>query len=61
MHWNSLSDFLAMGQHGPYVWGAFAVMAASMILEPVLLVRGRRRLLERLRRQAGASRSTCGA
>ncbi|MDR0577664.1 MAG: heme exporter protein CcmD [Candidatus Accumulibacter sp.] len=51
MYWNSLSDFFAMGDHGLYVWGSFAVMAALMILEPVLLARGRKKLLERLRRQ----------
>jgi heme exporter protein D len=51
MYWNSLSDFLTMGKHGLYVWGCFVVMAASMILEPVLLRRSRRKLLERLRRQ----------
>ena len=27
MYWNSLSDFLAMGNHGLYVWGSFIVMA----------------------------------
>lgn len=51
MYWNSLSDFLAMGNHGLYVWGSFVVMAASMILEPVLLKCSREKLLERLRRQ----------
>ncbi|MDR1935819.1 MAG: heme exporter protein CcmD [Candidatus Accumulibacter sp.] len=51
MQWDRLFDFLAMGNHGLYVWGSFAVMAAAMILEPVLLARERKRLLERLRRQ----------
>jgi heme exporter protein D len=51
MYWNSLSDFLSMGNHGLYVWGSFVVMAAAMILELMLLGRGRKRLLERLRRQ----------
>ena len=51
IYWNSLSDFLAMGKHGLYVWGSFAVMALFMILEPVLLVQSRKRLIERLRRQ----------
>ena len=51
IYWNSLSDFLAMGNHGFYVWGSFAVMALVMILEPILLVRGRKRLIERLQRQ----------
>lgn len=56
MVWNSLSDFLAMGNHGFYVWGSFIVMAIAMVLEPVLLVRGRRQLVSRLRRQLRADR-----
>jgi len=56
MYWNSLSDFLAMGNHGLYVWGSFIVMALVMILEPVLLVRGRRQLIDRLRRQLRAEK-----
>ena len=51
IYWHSLSDFLAMGNHGFYVWGSFAVMALLMILEPILLMRGRKRLIERLQRQ----------
>ena len=51
IYWNSLSDFLAMGNHGLYVWGSFAVLALAMILEPILLVHSRKRLIERLRRQ----------
>lgn len=51
IHWNSLSDFLVMGRHGLYVWGSFVVMAAAMILEPVLLARSRKNLLKRLARQ----------
>ena len=56
MYWNSLSDFLAMGNHGLYVWGSFIVMALVMILEPVLLVRGRKQLVTRLRRQLRAEK-----
>ena len=51
MYWNSLADFLAMGKHGVYVWGSFVVMALVMIVEPILIVRSRRQLAERLRRQ----------
>ena len=51
IYWNSLSDFLAMGNHGFYVWGSFAVMALLMTLEPILLVQSRKRLIERLQRQ----------
>jgi heme exporter protein D len=56
MYWNSLSDFLAMGTHGLYVWGSFIVMALAMLLEPVLLVRGRKQLIARLRRQLRAEK-----
>ena len=51
MYWNSLADFLAMGKHGVYVWGSFVVMALVMIVEPILIVRSRRQLAERLRSQ----------
>ncbi len=56
MYWNSLSDFLAMGNHGLYVWGSFIVMALVMTLEPLLLVRGRKQLVNRLRRQLRAEK-----
>ena len=56
MYWNSLSDFLAMGTHGLYVWGSFIVMALVMTLEPLLLVRGRKQLVNRLRRQLRAEK-----
>ena len=51
MYWNSFADFLAMGKHGVYVWGSFVVMALVKIVEPILIVRSRRQLAERLRRQ----------
>jgi heme exporter protein CcmD len=44
MHWNSLADFLAMGNHGLYVWGSVAVMALLMLAEPILLLQGRKKL-----------------
>ena len=45
-----------MGNHGLYVWGSFIVMALVMILEPLLLVRGRKQLVNRLRRQLRAEK-----
>jgi heme exporter protein D len=45
MHWNSLADFLAMGNHGLYVWGSVAVMALLMLAEPILLLQGRKKLI----------------
>jgi heme exporter protein D len=56
MYWNSVSEFLAMGNHGLYVWGSVVVMAISMILEPLLLVRGRKDLVARLQRQISAEK-----
>jgi heme exporter protein D len=51
MYWNSFGEFLAMGNHGLYVWGAVGVMALAMIVEPLLLVRGQKALVTRLQRQ----------
>ncbi|MFW9611842.1 MAG: heme exporter protein CcmD [Fluviibacter sp.] len=42
MQWQSVSDFIAMGGYGFYVWGSFGVCAAAMLIEP-LLVRHRRK------------------
>jgi heme exporter protein D len=57
MYWNSFADFLAMGTHGVYVWGSVGVMAITMVLEPVLLVKGRKSLITRLKRQFRAEKS----
>ena len=46
MSWNSLPDFLAMGGHGLYVWGSYAVTLVLMLAEPVLAARRRRRALD---------------
>ena len=54
MYWTSFSEFLAMGNHGVYVWGSVIVMAIAMIVEPLLLIRGQKGLLARLKRQLRA-------
>ncbi|MFC5302956.1 heme exporter protein CcmD [Azospira restricta] len=56
IHWQSFSDFLAMGGYGLYVWGSFGVTALILALEPMLAVRRRRGLLLRLGRQLRAER-----
>jgi len=38
MNWHSAGDFFAMGGYGVYVWGAYAVTAACMLAEPVLVM-----------------------
>jgi len=61
IYWNSFAEFLAMGHHGTYVWGALGVMTLAMILEPLLLVRGQKALVTRLRSQFRAeSRDNSG-
>lgn len=57
MYWNSFSEFLAMGNHGLYVWGSVIVMAIAMVLEPLLLVQGHKALVARLKRQIRAERA----
>jgi heme exporter protein D len=43
--WTSLSDFMAMGGYGLYVWGSFSVVLFSVGIEGVL---ERRRLAQAL-------------
>ena len=40
--WASWEDFWAMGGYGLYVWGAYAVCLAAMVIEPWLARRQRR-------------------
>ncbi len=58
IHWNSFSDFLAMGGYGVYVWGSFGVTAVIMIIEPILVARNRRTTIARLKRQMRAETRT---
>ena len=46
MIWNSAADFFAMGGYALYVWGAYGVAAACILLE-LWVLRRRRRTLER--------------
>ncbi len=45
MSWNSTSDFFAMGGYGLYVWGAYGVTAACMLIDPILAARRHGRAL----------------
>ena len=42
MQWHSLSEFLAMGGRGGFVWGAYGTFVLLVLVEP-LLARGRHR------------------
>jgi heme exporter protein D len=61
MYWNYFSEFLAMGNHGVYVWGSVGVTALLMALEPILLMRGQKSLITRLKRQFRAESADRGA
>lgn len=39
MQWNSLSEFLAMGGYGMYVWPSFGMTAVCMVWEVLALRR----------------------
>ena len=58
MYWDSLSDFLAMGHHGLYVWGSFGVTALIMTIEPIMVARNRKTTIARLKRQMRAETRT---
>lgn len=45
MSGSSWSDFIAMGGYGPYVWGAYLVALAVVVVELILLRLRRRNIL----------------
>jgi heme exporter protein D len=54
MQWHSVSEFFAMGGYAPYVWGSVGACALAMLVEPWLLHRQHRDIVEALRRQRDA-------
>jgi len=54
MNWESPTEFFAMGGHGLYVWGSFAVAALLMIIEMVLVKIKCQRTRQRMLRLAQA-------
>jgi len=36
MQWHSLSEFIAMGGRGGFVWGAYGTFALLVLVEPLL-------------------------
>lgn len=55
MNFSSFSDFIAMGNHGLYVWTSYGISLAVLILNVALPLMARRRYLQdearRLRRE----------
>ena len=54
IHWNSFSDFIAMGGYGFYVWGSFGLTVLIMAIEPIVVIRNRKTTIARLKRQLRA-------
>ena len=54
MQWNSVGEFFAMGGYGLYVWGSFGVTALALIIEPLLLRKRQRDVIDSLRRERKA-------
>jgi len=58
MHWNSVSEFFAMGGYAFYVWGSFG-LTALVALGEVLQLRGQHQeLLKHLRSELLSERSS---
>lgn len=55
MNFSSFSEFIAMGNHGLYVWTAYGISLAVLVLNVALPMLARRRYLQdearRLRRE----------
>lgn len=55
MNFSSFSEFIAMGNHGLYVWASYGISLAVLVLNVVLPMLARRRYLQdearRLRRE----------
>jgi heme exporter protein D len=49
VNWGSVDNFLAMGGYGLYVWGAYAMTLALIVVELVALARRKRNAVERIR------------
>lgn len=50
MIWESWQDFWSMGGYGLYVWGSYVVAIIVILIEIILLGRGHKHTLTRLKR-----------
>jgi len=58
MHWNSVSEFFAMGGYALYVWGSFGATAVVVAGEILLLRSQRKAILDNLRNELQSERAT---
>lgn len=57
MNWTSFSEFIHMNGHGYYVWWAYGALLVGVVYELVSLAGRRRKICNRVIREARASRS----
>ena len=48
MYWSSLTDFLAMGGYGAYVWWSFGICYLLFVGEMISLIRNRKATYKKL-------------
>lgn len=58
MHWNSVSEFFAMGGYALYVWGSFGLTALVVVAEVLLLRSQRQDLMQHLRSELLTERTS---
>lgn len=51
MHWNSVSEFFAMGGYALYVWGSFGLTLIVVVIEMLMVRSQRKENLRNLRRE----------
>ena len=51
MNWHSFAEFGEMGGYALYVWGSYAMTAAALAWEALMLVQRRRSVSQELRDQ----------
>lgn len=51
MYFSSFSEFVAMGNHGPFVWSAYAICGLVVGLNILMPLLKKRQLLRQLRDQ----------
>lgn len=52
MYFETFADFIQMGRHGAYVWSAYGISAALIVVNLWLALRSQRQAREQVQRQA---------
>jgi len=55
---NAITEFFYFSGYAWYVWGSFGVTAAFMIGEIILVIRGKKSMMQRLARMARLNNSS---